>query len=244
MKDKKLPLSMHLKELRLRLLMSLISVLIFAFISFIYWQKIISIIWSKDINLIYISPQEAFLTRIKVSFICGILLSVPVTLYQAWEFIKPALTESEQKITLVLGTVSTILFFLAVYFNVFIVTPKITNFFLKSAQPVLTPLISISSYTSFLLNMTIAFAFISQFPLLMVLGSTLGIVDSKVFIRNRRLIIIFIFTLAAIITPPDALSQLVLAVPMWGLYEFGLVLIKLLGKIDKKKQVKPVEGGL
>lgn len=235
MKDEKLPLSLHLKELRLRLLISLISVFIFALISFIYWHKIIDFIWLKDINLIFISPQEAFLTRIKVSIICGILFSMPFIMYQIWLFIKPALTKREAKIILVLGTVSTVLFFLAIYFNVSVVTPKITTFFLKSAQPVLTPLISVSNYISFLLNMTIAFALISQFPLMMVLASTLGIVDES-FGKYRKPMIIVIFTLAAIITPPDALSQLALALPMWGLYEFGLILVKVFSKFEKTKR--------
>lgn len=236
MKDEKLPLSLHLKELRLRLLISLISVFIFALISFIYWHKIIDFIWLKDINLIFISPQEAFLTRIKVSIICGILFSMPFILYQIWLFIKPALTKREAKIILVLGTVSTVLFFLAIYFNVSVVTPKITTFFLKSAQPVLTPLISVSNYISFLLNMTIAFALISQFPLMMVLASTLGIVENESFGKYRKPMIIVIFTLAAIITPPDALSQLALALPMWGLYEFGLILVKVFSKFEKTKR--------
>lgn len=236
MKDEKLPLSLHLKELRLRLLISLISVFIFALISFIYWHKIINLIWLKDINLIFISPQEAFLTRIKVSIICGILFSMPFIMYQIWLFIKPALTKREAKIILVLGTVSTVLFFLAIYFNVSVVTPKITTFFLKSAQPVLTPLISVSNYISFLLNMTIAFALISQFPLMMVLASTLGIVENESFGKYRKPMIIVIFTLAAIITPPDALSQLALALPMWGLYEFGLILVKVFSKFEKTKR--------
>lgn len=236
MKDEKLPLSLHLKELRLRLLISLISVFIFALISFIYWHKIIDFIWLKDINLIFISPQEAFLTRIKVSIICGILFSMPFIMYQIWLFIKPALTKREAKIILVLGTVSTVLFFLAIYFNVSVVTPKITTFFLKSAQPVLTPLISVSNYISFLLNMTIAFALISQFPLMMVLASTLGIVENESFGKYRKPMIIVIFTLAAIITPPDALSQLALALPMWGLYEFGLILVKVFSKFEKTKR--------
>jgi len=230
MKDEKLPLSLHLKELRVRLLLSLFSVSFFTFISFIYWPKIINIIRLRDINLVFISPQEAFLTRIKVSVICGILFSMPVILYQIWEFIKPALTKRERKITVILVTVSTFLFFFAIYFNVFIVTPKVTNFFLKSAQPALTPLISVSNYTSFLLNMTVAFAFISQFPLLMVIAAMLGIVSSEGLSKYRRPTIIAIFTLAAVITPPDALSQLALALPMWGLYELGLILIRLFCK--------------
>ncbi|NLZ53532.1 MAG: twin-arginine translocase subunit TatC [Thermoanaerobacteraceae bacterium] len=236
MKDKKLPISLHLEELRSRLMICFFFVLILALISFVYWHKIINIIWLRDISLIYISPQEAFLTRIKVSVICGILFSMPIILYQIWKFIKPALTPKEQKFTVVLGTVSIFLFFLAVYFNVFIVSPIVINFFLISAQPALTPLISVSNYTSFLLNMTVAFAFISQFPLFMVIASTLGIVSSESFSKYRKPMIIVIFTLAAVITPPDALSQLALALPMWGLYEFGLILIKLLCKLDKRKK--------
>lgn len=228
MNDKKLPLALHLEELRGRLLICLFTMIILSLISFIFWPKIISLMWVNDINMIYISPQEAFLTRIKVSLICGLLGSIPVILYEIWEFIKPALTKRERKLTLVLGMVSTVLLFAGLYFNVFIVTPIVVKFFLRSSQPTLTPLISISNYTSFLLNMTLAFALVSQLPLLMMFGASSGLIDIYSLSKYRKITIIGIFTLAAVLTPPDALSQLALALPMWGLYELGIILIKII----------------
>lgn len=168
------------------------------------------------------------MARVKVSLICGLLSSAPVILYEAWKFIKPALTKREQKLTVVLGTVSAALLFAGIYFNVFIVTPIVVKFFLSSSQPTLTPLISISNYTSFLLNMTLAFALVSQLPIFMILGAMLGIVSIESLSKYRKITIIAIFILAAVLTPPDALSQLALALPMWGLYELGLIFIKII----------------
>jgi len=231
MNDKKMPVALHLKELRLRVLASLSSVTIFAFISFMCWPKIIDTILLRGIDFIFISPQEAFFTRIKVAVICGILLSMPFILYQIWEFIKPALTQKERKITATLLAISIFLLFFSIYFNIFVVTPVVASFFIRSAQPALTPFISVSNYTTFLLNMTVAFAIISQFPLLMVISTMLGIVKGENLGKHRKTTIIAIFILAAIITPPDAFSQLTLALPMCLLYELGLVLIKLFNRL-------------
>ena len=232
MEDKKLPISLHLKELRLRLLFSLASVVVFSLISFMCWPNIIDAIRLKDINLIFISPLEAFLTRIKAAVFCGILLSMPITLYQIWEYIKPALTKRERKLAIVLVTASSLLLYLGLCFSVCVVTPMIANFFLKSAQSALTPLISVSNYTSFFINMTMAFAIISQSPLLIVIAAMLGIISGETLSKYRKSTIIAIFILAAIITPPDALSQLLLALPMWALYELSLIFIRLFCKLD------------
>jgi sec-independent protein translocase protein TatC len=149
-------------------------------------------------------------------------------LHQIWKFIKPALTERERKLIISLGIVSTVLLFAGIYFNVFIVTPIVVNFFLRSSQPTLKPLISISNYASFLMNMTLAFALISQLPLLMMLAAVLGLVNFHSLSKYRKITVIGIFILAAVLTPPDALSQLALALPMWGLYELSLIFIKII----------------
>ncbi|HHV18146.1 MAG TPA: twin-arginine translocase subunit TatC [Thermoanaerobacterales bacterium] len=228
MNDEKLPFALHLEELRGRLLICLFVISILSLTSFVIWPKIISLMWINDISMIYISPQEAFLTRIKVSSICGLLGSIPVILHQIWKFIKPALTERERKLIISLGIVSTVLLFAGIYFNVFIVTPIVVNFFLRSSQPTLKPLISISNYASFLMNMTLAFALISQLPLLMMLAAVLGLVNFHSLSKYRKITVIGIFILAAVLTPPDALSQLALALPMWGLYELSLIFIKII----------------
>jgi len=226
MNKKKFPLRIHLEELRRRLQICIFTTIIFSLLCYIYWPVILSLISINKINLIYISPQEAFIVRIKVSLICGVLSSVPIILYEIWEFLKPALTSREKKLTIAIGMVSSVLFYAGIFFNIFFVTPFVVNFFIKTSQPVLTPLISISNYTSFLVKMTTAFALVSQIPMLMVLGTVLGIINSGQLIEYRQITILVIFVIAAVLTPPDALSQLALALPMWGLYELGLLLIK------------------
>ena len=186
------------------------------------------------IDLVYLSPQEAFLTRIKLALAFGVLCSMPILLYHFWKFVEPALSAREKKICTLLG-VSSFLFFLAgICFNIFFLTPLVLKFFLNYSKPKLTPLISISNYTTFLLNMSFAFALISQIPFLMGIAAMINIVEYEVLAYLRWPTVLIIFILSAILTPPDALSQVALALPMWGLYEIGLIIMRII----KKRQVE------
>lgn len=226
--DKKLPLTSHLKELRTRLIVSLVFWAMTSVISFIYWPSILKFLTPEGMTFVYISPEEALITRFKISIITGLFLSSPVILFQGWKFVKPALKPREKRFTIIFGIISLILFFCAAYFNLVYAAPSIIRFFMKVSRPELTPLISIAGYATFLINMTLAFSLISQLPILMTLSVMAGFVTYHELVTLRSKVIILNFIIAAIITPPDVFSQVVLAVPMCILYELGLLLAKFI----------------
>ncbi|HHW03828.1 MAG TPA: twin-arginine translocase subunit TatC [Thermoanaerobacterales bacterium] len=228
--DRKLPIIEHLKELRSRLLVCVISIMLFSVASFILWPEIFPLLIPDDLSMVYISPQEALLVKIKISFLCGLLFSLPLVLFEAWKFIVPALTNRERKVFLFFGLLSSFLFLCGIYFGIFTITPTMVRFFLRFSHQSLIPLFSIASYSSFLISITLSFAIISQIPIIMVLVVKLGFVNRESIEKQRGLAVIFIFIIAAVITPPDAFSQMVLALPMWGLYELGLILTKFVKK--------------
>jgi len=179
-------------------------------------------------EFVYISPGEVLITRFKISVISGLFFSLPVVIYQGWKFIKPALKPREKRYLVIYGTLSCILFFCAIFFNLIYVVSSLIRFFMKVSRPELTPFISIAGYTTFLTNMTLAFSAISQLPVLMAFAVTAGITTYRDLVLLRGKVIILNFIIAAVITPPDVFSQLVLALPMCVLYELGLLLVKLI----------------
>jgi len=228
--DEKFPLKLHLSELRSRLLICTFAVIIFTVVSFIFWPGILDFIAIDNMSFVYLSPQEAFLTRIKLSLALGVLCSMPTLLYQSWKFIKPALSARERKICVLMGLASFLFFLSGIVFNVLFLTPMMLKFFLNYSKPALTPLISISNYTNFLLNMSFAFALVSQIPMIMGIAAMINIVEYETLVHFRGPAVLIIFILSAILTPPDALSQIGLALPMWVLYEIGLLLIRVIKK--------------
>lgn len=228
LEDKKLPLIDHLRELRARLIVCLISVTAMSMISFFYWPSIMELLSPVGMEMVYISPEEALFTRIRISFISGFIFSIPILMFEVWKFIKPALSFREKKLTVVLGLFSCVMFYLSIFFNLAYAIPPIIKFLLRfSFSEELRPLISISKYTSFLINMTVAFSLISQIPILMILMVVSGFATYHSLARIRGRIILINFIIAAIITPPDAFSQFILAVPMCALFELGLIMTRL-----------------
>ncbi|MCR4431889.1 MAG: twin-arginine translocase subunit TatC [Tepidanaerobacteraceae bacterium] len=228
-----MPLIEHLKELRARLMACIFSIIVFSVVSFIFWHRTNNLLLPGNVSLIYISPQEALMAKMKLSFFCGLLLSLPVIFFEFWKFIVPALTIDERKFYLFLGMLSFLLFFCGVFFGIFIITPALIKFFLKFSQPSLMPLFSIANYSSLVINIAAASGLAFQMPVIMMLAAAGGLLDRESMARYRGHAVILIFIVAAVITPPDAFSQIALALPMWGLYELGLVLTIF---IKKKRQ--------
>jgi sec-independent protein translocase protein TatC len=233
--DKLMPLKFHLGELRIRILVCLGSVLIFSSGGFVFWPKILDILLPEDMTIIYTSPQEALLVRFKMSFALGLLFSIPLIAYEAWKYLRPALTPKERHIILYFISMSLVLFALGVTFSLYIVFPLMVSFFINTAQPTLTPLISISNYSTLALNMTMAFAVVSQMPMFMAIAAGIGLIDPLRLAMSRGYAVIAIFVAAAVFTPPDAFSQIALALPMCGLFELGILLAKLVKRAGQSK---------
>ena len=247
MDEKKLPLTSHLQELRKRLILSFIAVGVGFVVCYAFADPIFTILAAPLMNilkpkggsLIFISVAEAFFTYMKVAFIASIILTSPFILYQIWAFIAPGLYQKEKKyvIPFVLG--GSLFFALGVLFGYFVAIPFGFRFLLGYATDFIKPMPSMKEYLSFSIKFLLAFGLVFEFPVILVLLSRIGIIDAKMLARQRKYAILLIFVFAAVMTPPDVISQVLMGLPLIGLYELSILLSRIFGK---KSTPAPSEG--
>lgn len=187
-------------------------------------------------SLIFTAVPEAFFTYLKAAFLAGIFFSSPFILYQIWAFVSPGLYEREKKYVLPYLFVSSSFFILGAIFCYFIVFPIIFRFFLSFASEFIRPLPAIREYLTFSLKLLLAFGLLFQWPALILFLSRMGVISPKTLSQNRKYAILAIFVVAAILTPPDLVSQLLLAGPLWLLYEGSIWLAKIFGPKESSIQ--------
>jgi sec-independent protein translocase protein TatC len=230
-----LPVTEHIEELRQRIFRSVIAVVIGFLVAWPF-KKDILLFLEKPLpknlqgKLIFLSPPEAFFTALKVTFFAGILIAFPYILYQLWRFVEPGLYEHEKKFILPFMFFSLLSFFLGALFAYFIILPFGLRFLLGFMGDILTPQITVGSYISFVIQMILAFGFVFLLPVVVWLLSKLGVINYGMLEKNRKFAILLIFIIAAILTPPDAFSQVMMALPLLGLYEFSIWIAKLSGR--------------
>ncbi|CAN2041511.1 Sec-independent protein translocase protein TatC [Candidatus Magnetomoraceae bacterium gMMP-15] len=245
MKDEeKLPFMEHLEELRKRLIICCAAVGIGFLISYGFKEKLFDILMYPLLSvmpagdkLIFTGLPEAFFTYIKVAFLSGILLAVPVILYELWIFIAPGLYKKERKVIFPAVFLSSIFFLGGAFFGYFIVFPFGFKFFLSFASDSIKALPSMREYLGFASKLLIAFGLVFELPLFITLLARLGIVSVDFLKKNRKYALVIFVIGAAILTPPDVVTQLMMAGPLMILYE-----ISILGaKIFEKKKSKTNE---
>ncbi len=215
----------HLDELRKRLIICLISFGAAWVACYFYSRPLVDAFIAPlrrydNAQLVFQTPYEAFLTHLNVSGLVGFFVSSPVFFVQLWSFLTPGLYANEKKIILPLALFSVILFAVGFSFAYFFVVPAGLHFFLGFQTESLRPLLSIGPYFSFLFWMTMTCGFMFDLPLVLLGLIRLGVLPAKFFIGSRRVIILGVFVVAAIMTPtPDPVTQLFVAVPMWLLFE-------------------------
>lgn len=219
----------HLEELRKRLIIIAAVIFVATVISFVYIEEILDIITrpAEDLQLIYITPAEAFMAQIRLAFICGIIVTLPFTIYQVLAFVLPALRKTEKKAIIPLVVSMIFLFALGVVFAYMVVFPFAMRFFLEFAMEDLTPYFTISNYISFVVTFMVAFGIIFETPVVFWFLGHLGIVSSFFLRKNRKFAILVMAVLSAFITPPDIFSQFLMIAPLALLYEAGVVLVRL-----------------
>lgn len=231
MKEKKqLTTVEHLDELRRRIFVSIAVVILASVGSYSFVDKLLPYIVRPAGKLVFIQPLEAFVTHIKLAVLCGIIISLPVLLYQIWAFISTGLKQNERRYILFYGPVSFIFFLLGAVFAYTVIVPNGMKFLLGFASDYLQPMISVSKYISFMVVVVLSFGLVFELPIAILFLTKINLVNAKFLRKNRRIAIILIFIIAAILTPPDVFTQIMMAVPLMCLYEVSILLSYLVKK--------------
>jgi len=221
----------HIRELRRRLLWSVLVVVIAAFACFFFVEQIFEILKAPagDIDLIFIEMTEGFTTYMKISLVGGIILSMPFLIYQFVMFVIPALTRRERKSVFILLPVITVMFAGGILFAYYYLLPPAVGFLLTFGTEVAEPQIRMSNYVNFITRLLLAIGIMFELPIVTSFLARMGVITSKWLADRRRIMIIFSFVLAAFITPtPDAFNQSIVAGTMIILYEISIWLAKLM----------------
>jgi sec-independent protein translocase protein TatC len=234
------PLMEHLIELRTRLLWVFITMAVGTGICFFFVEDIYGVLvhplaeamgQGDTQRLIYTGLTEAFFTYFKVAFFAGIFLTFPMLLLQVWKFIAPGLYKNERRAFLPFLIATPVLFFIGGAMVYYVVLPMAWPFFLSfqstGAETTLPIQLEarVSEYLDLIMALIFAFGVCFQLPVVLTLMAKAGLITADHLKKFRKYAIVIIFTVAAILTPPDVLSQIFLAVPLWALYEISIVLI-------------------
>lgn len=181
-------------------------------------------------SMIATDVTATFMAPFKLNLFVALMIAMPYILYQIWSYLKPALYQREKRVALPLLIGSIVLFYAGIAFAYFVTLPSVLHFFLHVAPESVLPMTDINSYLSFCLKLFLVFGITFEIPIITLLLILLGIVSVDSLIQKRRFIIVGCFFVAMFVTPPDALSMIMLAVPMWLLFEIGLLFGKMLEK--------------
>ena len=184
-------------------------------------------------TMIATDVTATFMAPFKLNFFVALLLAMPYILYQLWAFVKPALYEKEKNLALPLLIGSICLFYIGISFAYFVALPSILHFFISVSPETVAPMTDINSYLAFCLKLFLVFGFTFEIPVITLLLILIGLVSTEQLVEKRRFIVVGCFFVAMFVTPPDALSMIMLAVPMWLLFEMGL----FFGKMIEKRRV-------
>jgi sec-independent protein translocase protein TatC len=219
----------HLVELRDRLLRAIIAVVVLTLVM-IPWAKEIYAVLAKPLlaalpagaTMIATDVTGTFLVPLKVTLMTGFVIALPYVLYQAWAFVAPGLYQHEKRLALPVIVTSFLFFLVGMSFAYFVVFPVAFGFFASYAPTGVQMMTDIDKYLSFVLTMFLAFGLTFETPVIVVVLVRLGIVSLDKLKAARPYIVVGAFVIGAIFTPPDVISQLLLAIPLWLLYEVGL----------------------
>jgi len=235
--DEKIPFTSHLEELRNRLIKCFIAVGVGFAISYGFKEILFKIlvrplvqVMAEGDHLIFTGLPEAFFTYLKVAFLAGLMLASPVILYQFWIFVAPGLYKKERRLLGPIVFLSSFFFIAGALFGYFIVFPWGFKFFLGFATESIRPLPSMKEYLSFSAKLLLAFGLVFELPMVLTFLARLGVVSVDFLKRNRKYAVLLFFVGAAILTPPDVVTQIMMALPLMAMYELSIVGARLFGK--------------
>lgn len=238
-KESKTPFTEHLGELRDRLVRCFVAVGLGFLISYFFKEKLFEFLTAplvkvmvdiEGTKMIFTGVPEAFFTYLKVSFLAGIVAAVPVLFYEFWMFVSPGLYRSEKKYILPIVMLSVIFFAIGSSFGYLVVFPYGFKFFLGFANNTIQAMPSMKEYLSFSAKMLLAFGLVFELPLILTFMARMGLVSVQFLKKNRKYALLLFFVGAALITPPDVITQIMMALPLILLYEISILGAKVFGK--------------
>lgn len=236
-----LPFTVHLIELRRRLIKCVGLIIALFFIMLPFANQLYEMLSSplrgrlpEHATMIATDVTATFMAPFKLNFYVAFIIAMPFILYQIWQFLAPALYKTEKKIALPILFSSIVLFYAGIAFAYFITLPAVLTFFMQASPDSVAPMTDINSYLSFCLKLFLVFGVTFEIPIITLVLILIGLVSTQTLVEKRRFIIVGCFFIAMFVTPPDAISMIMLAIPMWMLFELGLVFGKM---IEKRKRV-------
>ena len=227
------PLINHLYELRIAVLRSIICVFLLALALLPFANQIYSLIATPLIeklpegsNMIATEVTSPFFAPFKLTLFCAVFISFPYILYQAWSFIAPGLYKNEKKLILPLLISSSLLFYFGVLFAYFVIFPILFSFLTATAPDGIRIMTDINHYLNFILKLLFAFGISFEIPVATILLIKTNFITVEKLSSNRPYVIFFAFFIGMLLTPPDVISQILLAIPIWILFEVGLIFCK------------------
>jgi len=258
MEEQKMSLIEHLSELRKRIVICLVALAIAFIFTFSYSEHIFKLLLFplnytpkislkeglvfisdqklQNTKLVFLGPAEAFWMNMKIALVSGFILTIPIIFYQIWKFVSPGLYQHEKRYIVPFVLSATGLFLMGVVFCYLIVLPFAMGFLLTyKVGDFLMPMLSVGLYVDFLLKFLLAFGFVFELPILIVITTRIGLITPGTLRKYRKLAIVLAFVIAGIVTPtPDAFNQTLMAVPMIILYEVGIWVSVLINRRSNK----------
>jgi sec-independent protein translocase protein TatC len=235
--ESKLPFTAHLEELRKRLIVCFIAVGIGFVISYGFKEYLFNILVDPLVkvmqpgeSLIFTGLPEAFFTYLKVAFLAGLMLAAPVIIYEFWIFVAPGLYDKEKRLLLPIVFLSTFFFIGGALFGYFLVFPWGFKFFLGFATETIRPMPSMKEYLGFSAKLLLAFGLVFELPLVITFLARLGVVSVDFLKKNRKYALLLFFAGAAVLTPPDVVTQIMMALPLMILYEISIIGARIFGR--------------
>ena len=241
--EKYAPVMEHLDELRTRLVRCALALLAGMLVCFALFQEQLTEIvmgpfMALNQNMVYTQFAEGFMFQLKIALLGGVVMASPIIIWQILRFILPALYSNEKKVFLLMTFFGILLFVGGVCFGYFLVLEPIMRTLIKLAGTDLTPMITANSYMSFVLGFLIPFGLVFEIPMVVYFLTTVGVITPDMLTKNRKYVLLVVLVIAAMLTPPDIVSQLCMAAPMLLLYELGIQISKFVYKRKMKKLAK------
>ena len=236
--EKNMSLIEHLGELRFRLTRAAYGIFFGTCLAWGFSEKLFDIVrkpiqpYLPNGGLVYTGPIDKFMAHIKIAFVAGLVLSAPFWLNQLWKFIAPALYRNEKKMAAGFIFFGTFQFCLGVAFSYFVALPMAFKFLMTFGGDIDKPMITIDSYLGFFTQTAIVFGLTFEMPVVITLLGIMGLVSQRFLREKRKYAVVGITAVSAVAAPPDALSMILLMVPLWVMYEISIIIV---GFFEKRK---------